>query len=74
MAVPKASGARVVRALERLGFEKTGGKGGHVKLRKGFHVVIVPQHSEVAPGTMRSILRRAGIDAETLRDALYVAV
>lgn len=70
MAVPQASGARVVRALERLGFVVTGGKGSHVKLRKGSHVVIVPQHSEVAPGTMRSILKQAGIDADALRDAL----
>lgn len=51
-------------------FVVTGGKGSHVKLRKGSHVVILPQHSEVAPGTMRSILKQAGIDAGALRDAL----
>lgn len=70
MAVPVASGAQVVRALERLGFEVTGGRGSHVKLRKGPHVVIVPQHPEIARGTMRSILKQAGIDGKTLAGAL----
>ena len=60
----------MVRALEKLGFVRTGGKGSHVKLRSGPHVVVVPMHSELAPGTMRSVLEQAGIDAETLRDAL----
>ena len=60
----------MVRALEKLGFARTGGKGCHVKLRKGSHVVVVPMHSELAPGTMRSVLEQAGIDAQTLRDAL----
>jgi predicted RNA binding protein YcfA (HicA-like mRNA interferase family) len=70
VSVPQASGARVVRALEKLGFVVTGGKGSHVKLRQGSHVVIVPRHPEIAPGTMRSILKQAGIDAATLRGAL----
>jgi len=70
VALPKASGARIVRALEKLGFERTGGKGSHVKLRSGPRVVIVPMHPEVAPGTLRSILRQAGIDAETVAKAL----
>ena len=68
--MPIASGARVVRALQRLGFAVTGRKGSHVKLRRGESVVVVPQHSEVSPGTMRSILKQAGIDADTLRGAL----
>jgi predicted RNA binding protein YcfA (HicA-like mRNA interferase family) len=70
VSLPQASGARVVRALEKLGFARTGGKGSHVKLRKGPHVVIVPQHPELALGTMRSVLKQAGIDAATLRGAL----
>lgn len=56
--------------MKRLGFEVTGGKGSHVKLRKGPNVVVVPQQSELAFGTMRSILKQAGIDAETFREAL----
>lgn len=59
-----------MRALQKLGFERTGGKGSHVKLRKGSRIVIVPMHSELAPGTMRSVLEQAGIDAETLANAL----
>ena len=48
-AVPVVSGAEVVRALGKVGFERVGGS--HVKLR---HVdgrtVIVPMHRELARG------------------------
>jgi len=33
-------------------------------------VVIVPLHKELAAGTLASILRQAGINAETLKAAL----
>ncbi len=64
------SGPRVVRALQRLGFERTGGRGSHVKLPKGSFVVVVPQHRELAAGTLRSVLEQAGIDEDTLLGAL----
>jgi len=32
--------------------------------------VIVPKHPELAPGTLRSILRQAGLSADQLRDLL----
>jgi predicted RNA binding protein YcfA (HicA-like mRNA interferase family) len=68
--LPAVSGARVVRALEKDGFEVTGTKGSHCKLRRGSRTVIVPLHEEVRPGTLASILRAAGITAERLRDLL----
>ena len=70
-AVPVVSGAEVVRALGRAGFERVGQRGSHVKLR---HVdgrtVIVPMHRELAPGTLRSILRQAGFSADGFRELL----
>jgi predicted RNA binding protein YcfA (HicA-like mRNA interferase family) len=56
------------RRLERFGFVEVGQKGSHVKFAKltdaGLRTVIVPNHRHVSPGTIRSILRQAGIAPE----------
>ena len=55
----------VQRRLEAAGFRETSRKGSHVKFSKattqGTRTVIVPEHREVASGTLRSILRQAGL-------------
>ena len=68
--LPIVSGARVVRALEKEGFDVIGTKGSHCKLRREPRTVIVPLHNEVRPGTLASILRAAGISADRLRELL----
>lgn len=68
--LPIVSGARVVRALEKDGFEVISTRGSHCKLRRGPRTVIVPLHNEVRPGTLASILRAAGLNADRLRDLL----
>jgi predicted RNA binding protein YcfA (HicA-like mRNA interferase family) len=40
--LPIVSGARVVRALEKDGFEVVGTRGSHCKMRRGPRTVIVP--------------------------------
>ncbi|WP_079046118.1 type II toxin-antitoxin system HicA family toxin [Carbonactinospora thermoautotrophica] len=65
------SGEDVGRALERGGFVHVSTKGSHAKYRDGHgHTVIIPMHRELAPGTLRSILRQAGWDVETLQSHL----
>ena len=65
--LPVVSGAAVVRALERAGFVEAGRRGSHVKLHgRGGRVVLVPLHDELARGTLRSILRQAGLPTEKL--------
>ncbi len=58
----------VKRRLEAAGFEEAGQRGSHVKFvrRTGEFVdtAIVPRHSEIAVGTLRSILRQAHIDPD----------
>jgi len=48
------------------GFEWVSTKASHVKLRKvtiyGKKTVIVPDHSELADGTLRAIIRQSGLD------------
>ncbi len=68
------SAREVLRALGRAGFVKVGQKGSHVRL-KGWRngrnrVVIVPMHREIAPGTMKSILRQADMDMDELQGLL----
>ncbi len=65
-----ASGEQVAAALQRAGFERVSQKGSHLKMRSGQWTVIVPMHREIAPGTMRSILRQAGMTEERLRELL----
>jgi predicted RNA binding protein YcfA (HicA-like mRNA interferase family) len=70
--LPVVSGKRVVRALEKVGFEVVSTRGSHCKLRRmsPLRIVIVPLHDEVRPGTLTSILRQAGLTADELRDLL----
>ena len=63
--LPVVSGAHVVRALERAGYQQVSQRGSHVKLRNAAgRTVIVPMHGEIRFGTLRSILRQAGLSVE----------
>jgi predicted RNA binding protein YcfA (HicA-like mRNA interferase family) len=64
------SGADVVRALERLGFQVNRQTGSHIQLSSGSRRITVPNHCVVAPGTLKSILRQAGITVEDLASLL----
>ncbi|PWV51013.1 type II toxin-antitoxin system HicA family toxin [Nocardiopsis sp. L17-MgMaSL7] len=68
--IPISSGAKVVAALRRIGFEHVRTKGDHAKLRKGSRVVIVPLHKELKRGTTVSVLKQAGLTPDELRDLL----
>jgi predicted RNA binding protein YcfA (HicA-like mRNA interferase family) len=58
----------VRRRLEAAGFTEAGQSGSHIKFAKktdeGMLTATVPKHREVAAGTLRSILRQAGLTAE----------
>lgn len=68
MALPVVSGRKVVKALTKAGFRVAGRRGSHIKLKRKVDgkvfVVIVPDHAELARGTLRSILRQANITRE----------
>lgn len=55
----------VRRKLEAVGFFEVSQKGNHVKFARqteqGLRTAVVPKKSEVPVGTLRSILRQAGI-------------
>ena len=58
----------VRRKLLAAGFQEVAQVGSHVKFGKemgaGLRTATVPKHREVAVGTIRSILRQAGISME----------
>jgi predicted RNA binding protein YcfA (HicA-like mRNA interferase family) len=70
--LPVISGAALVRALERLGWEVVRQRGSHVRLKHPARAtaLVVPLHRELKRGTLAGILRDAGVDRETLRDLL----
>jgi predicted RNA binding protein YcfA (HicA-like mRNA interferase family) len=54
------SGRQTIRVLTEAGFRIVGRKGSHIRLKKKDGrtlIVIVPDHKELARGTLNSILR-----------------
>jgi predicted RNA binding protein YcfA (HicA-like mRNA interferase family) len=64
----RVSGEVAIRALERLGFVRVRQRGSHVVLKRqtpeGEIGCAVPLHRELAVGTLRGILRQAGVTPE----------
>jgi predicted RNA binding protein YcfA (HicA-like mRNA interferase family) len=59
----RISGRECVKALERAGFVIRRQEGSHIILRRGepFAQLVVPDHKELDRGTLRAIIRQAGI-------------
>ena len=60
----------VIRVLSKFGFEFISQRGSHMKYSDGKRIVIIPNHSEIAKGTLKSILTMAGIDVDDFIDNL----
>ena len=65
-ALPVLSGRKVVRAFEKLGWQVARQRGSHIIMVKdGENVTLsIPDHKEVAKGTLRSLIRAAGITVD----------
>jgi predicted RNA binding protein YcfA (HicA-like mRNA interferase family) len=68
--LPILSGAELVKALERLGFEQTRQRGSHVMMRRGSVGTVVPLHREVKLGTLAGILRQAQVGHDEFLGAM----
>lgn len=64
--LPVISGRDTVKALQRAGWRLDRQVGSHIiMLRMGSIVSLsVPQHRELAPGTLRALIRSAGMTVE----------
>lgn len=70
--VPVLKPREIVKAFEKLDWEVARQRGSHIILTKEGHIATlsVPNHPEVARGTLRSLIARAGITFEEFSKAL----
>jgi predicted RNA binding protein YcfA (HicA-like mRNA interferase family) len=63
---PSVSGERAVHAFRKAGWINDRQRGSYVILVKGGHPasLSVPQHRQLAPGTLRSLIRAAGMTVD----------
>lgn len=62
--LPQISGREAIKALAKLGYEVDRQRGSHIVLRKPEppnRRLVVPDHRELAKGTLRTIIRQAGL-------------
>jgi predicted RNA binding protein YcfA (HicA-like mRNA interferase family) len=64
--LPRMSGRDCIKALEKAGFQFKRQEGSHIILRRNdpFSQLVVPDHKELDSGTLRAIIRQAGMSAE----------
>jgi predicted RNA binding protein YcfA (HicA-like mRNA interferase family) len=60
----------IISALSKKGFIFKSQKGSHAKYSNGIRIVIIPIHSTIAKGTLKSILIQAGIELNEFLDLL----
>ena len=70
--LPRVSGADVVKALEKAGFQFIRQHGSHMILRRAnpFAQTTVPNHRELDRGTLRAIIRQTGLSVDEFNKLL----
>lgn len=73
--LPQVSARRLIRALKRAGFIELHQAGSHLTMHHAIDVsrrVTIAIHGgqDIPPGTLRSMLKGAGITSDELRDLL----
>ena len=68
--MPVLSGRDVVKILSKLGYEYIRTRGSHIIMikqsEKGKKMIPVPNHKELAKGTLKAIMNQAGLKLEEL--------
>ncbi len=71
--LPQVSGRETVKALAKIGYQFDRQRGSHIVLRNTappYRRLTVPDHDQVAKGTLRSIIREAGLTVEEFKALL----
>ncbi|MAE43322.1 hypothetical protein CMO93_06105 [Candidatus Woesearchaeota archaeon] len=74
MKLPLLSGTKVVKSLSKLGYEIDHQTGSHLILRqkKAPHRrLTVPNHREISKGTLRAIIRQAGLTRDEFLELIH---
>jgi predicted RNA binding protein YcfA (HicA-like mRNA interferase family) len=70
--LPVVTSKEAVKALERHGWMIVGQKGSHIIMSKQGHLytLSVPNHPEIARGTLRTLISKAGLTVDEFIKAL----
>jgi predicted RNA binding protein YcfA (HicA-like mRNA interferase family) len=74
--LPRVSGREVVKALlkiGKIGYEQDRQRGSHIILRQvaaPHRRLVIPDHNEVARGTLRALIRQAGLTVDEFKALL----
>ncbi len=70
--LPSISGRECLKALQKAGFYLKRQEGSHMILRRDapFAQVVVPDHKELDRGTLRAIVRQAGLSVDEFTNLL----
>jgi predicted RNA binding protein YcfA (HicA-like mRNA interferase family) len=70
--LPVCSGTEAVKVFRQLGYEVDHQTGSHIILRHSSQRrLTVPNHRELAKGTLRALIREAGLTKEQFTDLLH---
>lgn len=71
--LPVVSGKDAVKALSKIGYDIDHQRGSHIVLRQKtspYRRITIPNHKEIAKGTLRAIIRETGLTVEEFLDLL----
>jgi len=71
--LPVISGIEAVKALSKIGYEVDHQTGSHIILRQNKYPhrrLTVPNHKEIAKGTLRGLIKQAGLTLEEFIELL----
>lgn len=70
--LPQISGRECAKALAGAGFSFRRQEGSHIILRRTepFAQLVVPDHAELDRGTLRAIIRQAGLSIDQFKELL----
>jgi predicted RNA binding protein YcfA (HicA-like mRNA interferase family) len=70
--LPLLKPSQVVKAFENLGWEIARQKGSHIIMTREGHIATLSilKHKEIARGTLRGLIKRAGLSIEELIESI----
>ncbi len=68
--LPVVSGREAIKVFVKMGFEVRKGKGDHFVLKKGYTMFAVPLQNPLKKGTLKKILKQAGVSVEEFNELL----
>lgn len=71
--LPRISGRATVKALRKIGYSQDRQRGSHIIMRQATYPhrrIVVPDHHEVAKGTLRAIIKQVGLTVDEFKTLL----